>query len=65
MNTDAKELVRKAFEMAAKKILNEKARDDLRGVVNDGIRSDAVEYMSAALKRFSEKPNVFNNRSEH
>lgn len=44
------------FAEAAKKILNQKARDDLRGVVNDGIRPDAVEYMSAAIKRFSEQP---------
>ncbi len=36
----------------AKKVLNQQARDDLRGVVNDGIRPDAVEYMIAAMKRF-------------
>ncbi len=40
----------------AKKVLNQKARDDLRGVVKDGIRPDAVEYMIAAMKRFSELP---------
>jgi tetratricopeptide (TPR) repeat protein len=40
----------------AKKVLNRKARDDLRGVVNDGIRPDAVEYMIAAMKRFSAQP---------
>ena len=41
---------------AAKKVLNQQARDDLRGVVNDGIRPDAVEYMIAAMKRFSAQP---------
>ena len=40
----------------AKKVLNRSARDDLRGAVKDGIRPDAVEYMTAAFKRFSAQP---------
>jgi tetratricopeptide (TPR) repeat protein len=40
----------------AKKVLNQQARDDLRGAVSDGIRPDAVEYMIAAMKRFSTLP---------
>lgn len=42
----------------AKAFLNQKARDDLRGAVGDGIRLDAVEYMSLAMKLFSNQPNA-------
>lgn len=40
----------------AKKVLNQQARDDLRVAVSDGIRPDVVEYMIAAIKRFSALP---------
>lgn len=40
----------------AKKVLNRQASSDLHGVVNDGIRPDAVEYMIAAMKRLSAMP---------
>ena len=40
----------------AKQILNQAGQADLRQVVNDGIRPDAVEYMIAAIKRFAELP---------
>ena len=40
----------------AKVILNKRGTDDLRKVVDGGFRPDAVEYMIAAHKRFSEMP---------
>ena len=40
----------------AKAFLNQKARDDLRGAVSDGIRFDAVEYMTVAMQQFSTQP---------
>ncbi len=44
------------FAEKAKQILNQAGQADLRQVVNDGIRPDAVEYMIAAMKRFAELP---------
>src|SRR4030067_3494552 len=41
---------------AAKQILNRAGQADLRKVVDDGYRPDAVEYMMAAMKRFAEIP---------
>ncbi len=44
------------FGEKAKAILNKRGTDDLRKVVDGGFRPDAVEYMIAAHKRFSEMP---------
>src|SRR4030067_3852794 len=41
---------------AAKQNLNRAGQADLRKVVDDGYRPDAVEYMMAAMKRFAEIP---------
>lgn len=44
------------FAEAAKQILNRAGQTDLRKVVDDGYRPDAVEYMIGAMKRFAEIP---------
>ena len=44
------------FAEAAKRVLNRAGQADLRKVVNDGIRPDAIEYMIAAMKRFAKLP---------
>ena len=44
------------FAETAKTFLNQKARDDLRDAVKDGIRFDAVEYMTSAIKQFARLP---------
>jgi tetratricopeptide (TPR) repeat protein len=44
------------FAEAAKQILNRAGQADLRKVVDDGYRPDAVEYMMGAMKRFAEIP---------
>jgi tetratricopeptide (TPR) repeat protein len=44
------------FTESAKRILNKAGQSDLRKVVDDGYRPDAVEYMIGAMKRFSEIP---------
>lgn len=55
-----KELVRRfpdsQFTEQAKAILNRAGQADLRKVVDDGYRPDAVEYMMGAMKRFAELP---------
>ncbi len=55
-----KEVVKKfpdsQFAETAKQILNEAGHADLRKVVDDGIRPDAVEYMIDAIKRFNKIP---------
>ena len=40
----------------ARQFLNQKARSDLRGAVNDGLRLDAVEYMTSAVEQFARLP---------
>jgi len=42
------------FAEDAKQILNRAGQADLRKVVDDGYRPDAVEYMIGAMKRFTE-----------
>jgi tetratricopeptide (TPR) repeat protein len=44
------------FAEAAKQVLNRAGQADLRKVVDDGFRPDAVEYMMGAMKRFAEIP---------
>lgn len=44
------------FAEQAKLILNCAGQADLRKVVDDGFRPDAVEYMIGAMKRFAELP---------
>jgi len=44
------------FAEQAKLILNRAGQADLRKVVDDGFRPDAVEYMIGAMKRFAEIP---------
>ena len=44
------------FAETAKQILNRAGQADLRKVVDDGYRPDAVEYMMGAMKRFAEIP---------
>ena len=44
------------FAEDAKQILNRAGQADLRKVVGDGYRPDAVEYMMGAMKRFAEIP---------
>ena len=44
------------FAETARQFLNQKARSDLRVAVNDGLRLDAVEYMTSALTQFSHLP---------
>jgi len=44
------------FAEDAKQILNRAGQADLRKVVDDGYRPDAVEYMIGAMKRFAEIP---------
>ena len=44
------------FAETAKQILNRAGQADLRKVVADGYRPDAVEYMMGAMKRFAEIP---------
>ena len=44
------------FAEAAKQKLNQAGQADLRKVVDDGHRPDAVEYMMGAMKRFAEIP---------
>lgn len=44
------------FAEDAKQILNRAGQVDLRKVVDDGYRPDAVEYMIGAMKRFAETP---------
>ena len=44
------------FAEDAKQILNRVGQADLRKVVGDGVRLDAVEYMMGAMKRFAEIP---------
>ncbi|MFA6309946.1 MAG: tetratricopeptide repeat protein [Sterolibacterium sp.] len=55
-----KELVKRfpdsQFTEQAIAILNRAGQADLRKVVDDGYRPDAVEYMIAAMKRFAELP---------
>ncbi|MDD5177595.1 MAG: hypothetical protein PHQ05_14350 [Sterolibacterium sp.] len=45
------------FAEEAKQVLNRAGQADLRKVVDDGYRPDAVEYMIGAMKRFSELPS--------
>ncbi len=44
------------FAETARQILNRAGQSDLRKVVDDGLRPDAVEYMMGAMKRFAEMP---------
>jgi tetratricopeptide (TPR) repeat protein len=44
------------FAEAAKQKLNRAGQADLRKVVGDGYRPDAVEYMIGAMKQFAEMP---------
>jgi len=44
------------FAESSKQILNRAGQADLRKVVDDGYRPDAVEYMIGAMKRFAEIP---------
>lgn len=44
------------FAEAAKQILNRAGQADLRKVVDEGYRPDAVEYMIGAMKRFAAIP---------
>lgn len=44
------------FSESAKQILNRAGQSDLRKVVDNGYRPDAIEYMMGAMKRFAEIP---------